>query len=160
MDYQLGIENIKLNSCAFTGHRDFIKEKYGKLLEKNILGLIENGVNKFYCGMAVGFDLCAAETVINFKEKFDIKLVACVPCPEQDKYFPVDSKKRYRAALSKSDEVVTLAPFYFSGCMQQRDRYMADNCDVLLCYLSKNAGGTFYTVNYAKKQGKFILNII
>ena len=41
--------------------------------------------------------------------------------------------------------------------MFERNRRMVDNCDVLLAYLENERGGTFYTVNYAKKKGKRIV---
>ena len=38
--------------------------------------------------------------------------------------------------------------------MFERNRLLVDKCDVLLAYLRTQRGGTFYTVNYAKKAGK------
>lgn len=160
MEYQLKIENFEVKSCAFTGHRDFGGEDNLKKLEAAVRELIENGINTFYCGMAVGFDLACAEAVIKLKKHFSIKIIACIPCPEQDKYFPSAIKRRYREALNNCDEIIVLAPSYFTGCMQLRDRYMVDNCDVVLSFLSKNTGGTYYTVNYAKKHGKQIIQLI
>lgn len=34
-----------------------------------------------------------------------------------------------------------------------RDRFMVDNCDVLVTYQRRKSGGTSYTVNYAKSKG-------
>ena len=53
-----------IKSCAFTGHRYELKEFDAELLERVIKNLIISGVVIFYCGMAVGFDLAAAECVI------------------------------------------------------------------------------------------------
>ena len=43
--------------------------------------------------------------------------------------------------------------------MFERDRYLVDNSDLLVCFLRKNRGGTFYTVNYARKKGKKIIEL-
>ena len=48
-----------------------------------------------------------------------------------------------------------LAEHYFRGCMQQRDKYMADRADVLIAYCKKDVGGTAYTVHYFKKKYPF-----
>jgi hypothetical protein len=36
--------------------------------------------------------------------------------------------------------------------MQKRDKYMADNADILIAYLKKPTGGTAFTVNYFTKK--------
>lgn len=140
-------------TCAFTGHRelgdDFSKSK----LKKQIRACIEEGVTTFFSGMATGFDLVATELVLELKKKHpDVKLVACVPCLGQEKYYSEADKARYVKYLKKADEVVVLSEQYFRGCMQKRDRYMADRADVLIAYCRKSKGGTAYTVSYFKKK--------
>ncbi len=39
------------------------------------------------------------------------------------------------------------------------NRYLVDNSGVCVCYLTRDAGGTAYTVNYAKRQGLEIINL-
>ena len=146
-------------SCAFTGHRDFLEDLNYSLLDSVIENLIKTGTEVFYCGMAVGFDLSAAETVIKLKEVYDVKLIACIPCPEQSFNFSESNLRRYERIIKNSDEVIYISPHYFEGCMLKRDRFMVDNCDVLVCYLRKNNGGTYYTVNYAKRQGIKIIEL-
>lgn len=147
-------------TCAFSGHRNL---NYGDfditLLDRVVLNLIKNGTTDFLCGMAVGFDLEAAQSVLRYKEQYGIKLIACLPCGNQSERFSLKNKKLYERIIELCDEVVTLAPAYYNGCMQARDRYMAENSDVLVCYLRKESGGTFYTVNYAKKLGKKIIEL-
>ena len=143
--------------CAFTGHRTLEENFDYNALKEEILKLISCGADTFYCGFAVGFDLTCAECVIELKNKFDLKLVACIPCANQQKYFSKENKLRYNRALKECDKKIVLASGYFNGCMQARDRFMADGADVILAYLKRSAGGTYYTVNYAKKKGKKII---
>lgn len=146
--------------CAFTGHRNLYGYSFDRcLLDRVNEHLIKNGVDTFLCGMAVGFDTECAQSVLTLKEKYDVKLVACLPCANQSDTFSQKNKLIYNTILEKCDEVITLAPVYRSGCMHARDRYMVDNSDVLVCFLRKNFGGTFYTVNYAKKLGKKIIEL-
>ena len=146
--------------CAFTGHRNLAGLDFDELLlERVVLNLVKNGYNRFLCGMAVGFDMKAAKAVIELKEKYDIQLVACLPCANQSERFSVKNKLLYAEILDCCDEVMILENEYTVGCMHRRDRYMVDNCDTLVSFLRKSRGGTYYTVKYAQKCGKKIIEI-
>ncbi|MBQ8323159.1 MAG: DUF1273 family protein [Clostridia bacterium] len=146
-------ENEILKTCTFTGHRSLTEDFDYSKLETAVEELVKNGVDTFYNGMAIGFDLLAAETVLGLKARYpQIRLVACVPCYGQEKAFPETDKKRYVEILKRADENVVLAERYFRGCMQVRDRYMADRADVLVTYCKKETGGTAFTVRYFKNK--------
>lgn len=148
---QLQIEEIlkEPKSCAFTGHRFLDKDFSVNSLKKQVKRLIERGVETFYCGMAQGFDLIAAEVVLHYKKKYkNVQLHACIPCANQEKYYLAEDKKRYFHIIKKADEITVLSERYKKGCMLARDRFMADKADVLLAYCKKSTGGTAYTVNY------------
>ena len=146
--------------CAFTGHRNLFEYDFDELLlERVILNLVKNGVTKFLCGMAVGFDLKAAQAVLSLKEKYNLQLVACLPCGNQSEKFSEKNKILYNGIIEKCDEVIVMEREYTKGCMFARDRYLVDNSDLLVCFLRKRSGGTYYTVNYAKKTGKKIIEL-
>ena len=148
-----------MNCCTFTGHR-VIKDLDFQLLDRVIENLIKNGCRRFLCGMAKGFDLSAAESVIAFMGNYSgIELVACIPCEGQSDAFSATDKARYARILENCTEVITLSKEYYSGCMHFRDRYMVENSDTVLCYLRRKSGGTYYTVNYAKKLDKKIIEL-
>jgi uncharacterized phage-like protein YoqJ len=145
------------NSCAFTGHRDVV-DVDTTLLKKCIVNLIGRGVDTFYCGMARGFDLIAAETVVELKRDYpNIKLIGCVPCPGQDRYFSNELKEKYSDLLLACDEVKMLSQHYYNGCMYLRDRFMVDNSYYLVAFLREKSGGTYYTVTYAKSSAREII---
>ena len=151
----MGIESLenRILSCAFTGHRslesDFSYTAFKKLLKK----LISNGVRIFYVGMAMGFDMLAAEEVLNLKKKGkDVKLIACIPCENQQKYYSPEDQERYLEILEKADEKVYVSKSYTFWCMQKRNEYMVDRCDVLIAYINRETGGTANTVRYAKRK--------
>ena len=37
--------------------------------------------------------------------------------------------------------------------MHKRNRHLVNSSSICLCYLNKQSGGTFYTVNYAYRKG-------
>ena len=146
-------------NCAFTGHRVLDSQFDINLLDRVILNLIKSGARNFYCGMAIGFDTEAAEIVLRYKKSYDIRLCACIPCEAQSKYFSVKDKRRYEKIVSACDEKIVFSSEYNPWCMQERDRFLVDNCDVLVSFLRKKYGGTYYTVNYARKQNKKIIEL-
>lgn len=146
--------------CAFTGHRNLNEYCLDyKLLDRVVINLLKTGTTGFLCGMALGFDIAAAESVLSYKDDYGAKLTACLPCADQCHGFSERSKQKYFEVLERCDEVITLAPSYFSGCMHARDRYMVENSEILVSFLRKQSGGTFYTVSYAKKLGKKIIEL-
>lgn len=147
-----------LTTCCFTGHRVIKKDFDIENLEKVIKKVIKNGYKTFLVGMALGFDTLVFQTLLNFKQ-YNIDIIACVPCKDQNKYFNKNQKTTYNKLIEKADKVVYVSDEYFDGCMQKRNRYMVDNSSILIAYLYSNMGGTKYTVNYAEKQGKNIIYI-
>ena len=145
-------ENSANKNCVFTGHRDLGEDFSKSRLKKTIETLIKEGVENFYNGMAIGFDLISAECVLALHKKYpQVKLIACVPCYGQEKYFSESDKKRYVKILKKADERVILADHYHQGCMQNRDKYMVDRADVMIAYCKKTTGGAAYTVKLFQK---------
>lgn len=155
---QLEIQDLQQNNkkaCAFTGHRELERDFSPRILKKEVENLImQEKVDTFYVGMAMGFDLIAAETVLKLKRKYDVKLIACIPFYGQEKYFSDKDKKRYAEILKKCDESILISENYYKGCLLKRNRYMVDNADFLIAYLKKDIGGTAYTVNYYMKNKK------
>lgn len=158
------MSDLTSKKCAFSGHRNVFqlcgdKKEFKSSLTAAVFGLLSRGFSTFLCGMARGFDLVAAETLLTFRNDFDFTLVAVKPCEDQESTLSLPSKELYRKILCGCDEVVALSESYFRGCMQARDRYLVDNCDALLCFLRKSGGGTYYTVNYARKKGVEIIEL-
>ncbi|MGN0806575.1 MAG: SLOG family protein [Candidatus Coproplasma sp.] len=143
----------KMKCCAFTGHRNVRGDLDLNALTAVIRSLIERGVTTFLNGMARGFDLISAQCVLNLKKQFPfIRLIACVPCPNQEKYFNAEDKRIYKQVIERCDRVDLISPDYFKTCMLVRNRYMVDNSSYLIAYDRGEDGGTKYTLDYAKNK--------
>lgn len=150
--------------ACFSGHRKLPEDctELQANLKKAIVELIHSGVVFFGNGGAVGFDALAATTVLNLKEDYPhIRLIMVLPCPpeEQSLKWNERQKKLYYELLDQADKVRVLSPRYTNSCMLDRNRHMVDNSAYLICYLREQHGGTFYTVNYAERQGLNILRL-
>lgn len=90
----------------------------------------------------------------------ELKLICVIPFAEQARGWEMNWAFRYRELLRNADQIVQMCSNYQRGCYHMRNRYMVDNCDLLIAiYNGENKGGTAYTVNYAREQGKEILII-
>lgn len=160
------------SSCCFTGYRP---QKFPFSLEDNnieyvnfenslfqqILKLAENKCNTFFCGMAMGFDLIAAENVLAVKKAFKVplRLICVFPFRGQECCFPVFWKEKFDYVLKKSDEQIYLSENYYRGCYQKRNIYMVDNSDYVITWYDGQKGGTDNTIRYALKNGRYVFNI-
>ena len=156
---------MREKTCCFTGHRELPtgcgRWKLAAELEKTIIAQIDKGIQFFGAGGALGFDTLAAQTVLKLKKKYsDIKLILVLPCLNQTRGWPTKDVEEYERIKVQADKVVYTSQEYTKGCMHKRNRHLVDNSSVCVCYLAKESGGTAFTVNYAKKQGLEVINII
>lgn len=122
--------------------------------------LLSQGVSYFGCGGALGFDTLCALTVLKAREaRPGPRLILVLPCPEQAQKWDRRDQEVYEMIKAKADKVVFTSPRYHRGCMFQRNRYLVDHSGTCVCYLTESAGGTFYTVRYARNQGLSVLNL-
>ena len=167
------VMNNKNQTACFTGHRPqklpwgFNEDDIRCIAMKEIAkieiqnAIINYGINHFISGMALGFDMIAAELVLELKKDYPFITLECaIPCKEQDKLWREQQKERYANILSQADKVTYVSDRpYFDGCMQQRNKYMIDNSSVLIALFNGKSGGTKQTIDYAKQQGLEILTI-
>ncbi len=161
--YKKGEIVEKEKSCCFTGHRiikkteiDIIKSK----LRDIVIKLINNDINIFICGGALGFDTIAAQEVLEQKNTYNnIQLILALPCREQDKNWKEKEIIIYKNILQKADKIIYVSDEYSKDCMLKRNRYMVDNSNFCVCYLRNKRSGTAYTVNYAKNNNLTLIEI-
>ena len=153
------MSDMKNKSVAVTGHRVLLKNFDEELLKKTFIKLLEEGFEYFYIGMALGFDMKCFEVLSDLKKSYPLKIVACLPCLNQDAKWNGYQKKVYRDALKKSDIKVVLADDYFAGCMAKRNEFMVDKVSILVAYIYKSTGGAYQTAKYAVEKGIKIIYV-
>lgn len=150
-------------TVCFTGHRKLESHNVVQtacLLEEKITSLAMTGEVNFRAGGAVGFDTLAALCVLTVKEKFpNIKLHLFLPCKDQTRGWSDGDVEKYNYILSQADSVKYVSEERTWGCMLKRDRALVDGADLCIAYCGKSAGGTAYTVSYAKERGVEVENI-
>lgn len=140
-------------TAFFTGHRQLSSTTAKSLaapLSRAIREAYLQGYRIFICGGALGFDTLAAQTLLKMKKDLpDIVLSLAIPCPSQPDPWPEYDQRVYRSIIRQADVVKVLSPAYYPGVMLSRNRYMADQSSLCICYLNSTRGGTAYTVRYA-----------
>lgn len=125
-----------------------------------IMEALRLGYLTFLCGMAKGFDLLCADTLLDIREQYreysNIRLVAVLPYASHK--FAGDWGNMHRIVKTCAEQVVIISPDYAPDCFQQRNRYMVENSSHLIYYWDGQEGGTAQTVWMARKQGLTMQN--
>ena len=140
---------------SFCGHSTFreepeVKEEFLKILEEKISG--EDVI--FYLGGYGNFDKICFDLLSKLKSKYtNIKRVFITPY-----LYNYDKLK----SLSKIyDETmyppIETAPPKFA--IDRRNRWMIENSDMLICYITHTFGGAYKTYKYALNKNIKIINI-
>lgn len=152
-------------ACFFTGHRYIAKNRLPAVTDKirsEAERLInDEGVVDFIAGGALGFDTLAARVIIKLKEKYDyIQLHLYLPCFNQMDNWHARDQYEGRLIMSFSDSKTYITEGkYVTGCMQLRNKKMADDAEFCIAYMTNPRSGTGYTVSYAKEKGNTVINI-
>lgn len=156
---------------AITGHRPnklgndydltspLIKEIKNDILES--LGVIQAYYQlkiediTLITGMALGIDQLFAKIAV----ENNISFIAAVPCLGQENKWPHKSQLIYKQLINKAKEIITISEYYTPSCMQRRNEWMVDNCDILIAVWDGTNGGTANCVKYAKSIHKTIIRL-
>lgn len=163
-------KNIK--RCCFTGHRPeklilseasipVIENKIKALLRPVIRDMLSRDKTIFITGMSRGFDLWAADIVL--QEKIlnpEIKLVCALPFSGFEQRWAKKDRLHYHNILENADFIKELSPHYYAGCFQKRNIFMVDSSSAVIAAFNGSPGGTKNTIRYAEKNGTEIINIL
>ena len=154
----------KINVVCLTGHRPkslpwgYNEEnlscrifKYD--LKTIFVNAIEYGVHTFLTGMAEGFDMIATEILLELRGKYkNIKVVAVIPCENQEIKWREKQQTRYRHLLKQCDEITILNKEYTKTCMNDINKYMVLHSEFCIACFNGKPSGTGNTIKFAKSN--------
>ena len=136
---------------AATGHR---KTNFDKAREnlKHFLDTNNKAIEAGISGMALGWDTIFARACLYYK----IPLLCYIPYKDQK-----PTSEYYDEILSGANKIIYCADSYYKDCFLDRDKLMVDDSGLIIaCWdINIKKGGTYYTINYAKKQNKLVFNL-
>lgn len=155
---------MSANTCCFTGHRNIRREDeiiIREKLRKQIIKELDYGVTTFLVGGAIGFDMLAAEVLLDLRDKEgkNFHLVSVLPYPEWRSKWAEEDKIREDRILVRSDEVIFSKVKNRRRSYLDRDRIMVDRSSACISWCTRETGGTAYTIRYAMKQGVRVKNL-
>lgn len=139
--------------CCFFGHRDapdtLADEIYTAAEE---LVLLE-GVTTFLVGGHGNFDFLAAQMVGRLRQVYPhIRLVLVAAYPSA-----LRSQRVREGAFDDAFVPETLTRVPFKAAIVLRNRWMAEQADVVIAFVHRTTGGAYTAVSYARKKGKSVL---
>ena len=154
---------MRSQTCCFTGHREIREEDEEYIrnrIREQVLLLMEKGFSSFAVGGARGFDMLAAEVLLDLKEEGKrLFLISALPFPDWRTGWPERDIAREERILGQSDEVIYSGETHSRSLYLDRDRKMVNMSSVCIAWCTRNNGGTAYTIRYALKQGVQVINL-
>ena len=146
-----------MKTCCVTGHREIpsqLQQTLRRRLEQEVQQAIADGYTCFLSGFAEGADLLFAVVVAEQKvEHPDICLEAAIPY--RGRYNRLLQNTATRALLDLCTAIHIASETSRPGVYHQRNRYMVERSSrIIAVYDGRKTGGTAYTVQYARRQGK------
>ena len=135
--------------CAFFGHHELWRDVNTEL-ELAVRHAINEGCSIFWCGGYGTFDQCAAGTVKRLKTEFpDLHLELILAYLSQSKIIPdLYDRTMYPDGLES-------VPQRFA--ISKRNRWMVQNCDLVITCVDHGYGGAYAAFCQAARQQKKIL---
>lgn len=137
---------------AATGHRDVsVNYEAAKRGLNSFLKLSRSNIVYAISGMAAGWDTTFARACLYY----EIPLHLYIPFRGQK-----PTSEHYEEICEKAASLIYCADYYHKRCFLDRDDEMVKAANLFLAFLSPSVhkGGTFYTVNKAKRAGLPIIN--
>lgn len=150
---------LQNKTCAVTGHRRLRSDFDEQALKKEFEKIIERGYEVFLSGMALGFDMKCVKALEELKEAYPfIKIGAVIPCKDQGEFYKGEALEEYERMIADADYRIILEEEYTKDCMLRRNDFLIENSTLILAYyLGTKRGGTYYTINHAKKANREII---
>lgn len=147
---------------ALTGHRekrlnlptDVSLPEWNPIRDWIRTEIITRHATEVFTGMASGSDMAIAYEVAKMKQEgYNIILTCVLPCKGYGTRTP-----NYQFVKESADNVIEIHNKWVKGCDDDRDDYMAKNCDLMLAIFDGNkCGGVWRTMNMAHDYKKDII---
>ena len=150
---------LLLTICAFFGHRDTpITNSLTSKLEETLVSLINQGVDEFWCCEQGNFDWIARSTILRLKKEFPHIKVCYILA-----YRTLLNTEISQNYLEDTYDDIIYPEIAENGyqkfAITRRNRYIAENTDVVVCYVTKRIGGAFKAMQTAQQFKKKIINL-
>lgn len=140
--------------CSFFGHKDAPQSLYPEIKEYTEKLITQRNVDSFMVGNQGGFESMVRKALRELKQEYSHVCynVVLAYMPTQKREFEL-----YDPSETFLPEGIETVPRRFA--ISWRNKWMARESDLILCYITHSWGGAAQFVEYAKRQGKEIINL-
>lgn len=142
-------------TCCFFGHKDTPSSVYDKLKEVVEKLIVEDGVTSFLVGNQGHFDSLALSALRHFKEKYpyiNYNVVLAYMPAEKEEWNPYEFGE-----TMLPEGIESVHPRY---AISWRNKWMVNESDVVVAYITHSWGGAAKYVEMAEKKGKTIISLL
>ena len=137
--------------CTFFGHKDTPKE-IEPTLRSTLIDLIENkNVNVFYVGNNGNFDTMVRHQLEDLSKTYPITYHVVLA------YFPTEKNKYDNLSNTIYPEGLETVPKRFA--ISRRNKWMIQQSDVVVTYVTHNFGGAAQFKDVAKRMNKLTIEL-
>ena len=137
--------------CTFFGHKDTPKE-IEPILRSTLVDLIENkNVTVFYVGNNGNFDTMVRCQLEDLSQTYPITYSVVLA------YLPTEKNKYDNLAHTIYPEGLETVPKRFA--ISWRNKWMIQQSDIVVTYVTHNFGGAAQFKEMAEKQGKTVIEL-
>lgn len=142
---------MERKSATFIGHSECFGLESNRV-RSEIIKLIGTGVTDFYSGGMGDFDRMCARIVYELKRDYP-QIHNCLVIPYLS--FAVFEKEYFDSIIYPEG----FEKYHFKSAIPARNKYLVDNSQYALCYITHGWGGAAQTYERAKKKGLIIVNL-
>ena len=137
--------------CTFFGHKDAPKE-IEPTLRSTLIDLIENkNVTVFYVGNNGNFDTMVRHQLENLSQTYPITYSVVLA------YLPTEKNKYDNLTNTIYPEGLETVPKRFA--ISRRNKWMIQQSDIIVTYVTHNFGGAAQFKEMAERQGRVAINL-
>ncbi|MCL2106829.1 MAG: DUF1273 domain-containing protein [Oscillospiraceae bacterium] len=172
---ELQLKCARCETLCFSGHRPDRLPGNGDpgapemqaltaALRQELVAAIDRGKVIMLQGCMAVFDIVCGEQVILLKKQYpNVRLIGVAPYAAEffsrEKCWTPNWTSRAREVFRQLDTGVKIASRYRPGIYFERNRALVYHSSELICYWDGGGGGTKYTVDYARRQNKPVINL-
>ena len=140
--------------CSFFGHKDAPQSLYPKIREGIEKLILQQNIESFMVGNQGSFDSMVLKALRELKQTYSHicynVVLAYMPTQKQE-------CELYDPSETFLPEGIETVPKRFA--ISWRNKWMVRESDLILCYITHSWGGAAQYVEYAKRQGKEVINL-
>lgn len=148
---------VDIYRVTLFGHRDLDAHE---LVERRLYPIVKELIQtkpyvEFFIGRDGEFDTFVASVIKRAQRAFgkeNNELILVLPYPKKDQEF----YEQYYDAVMIPDCLANTHP---KQAISKRNRWMIEQCNLLICFTEHESGGAYTALSYARKLKKRIVNL-